>query len=92
LAALSIGLADECLKDADTIDEAVGQYYENPDKYLNGPVPSKPKQVYDPPARTMGLPRHQHHTNAVIEAGNVRARDEVRFALILCGDELTSSS
>jgi hypothetical protein len=97
------------LKNADTIDEAVGQFYENPNKYSQSTVPSTSnpvnhtketkKQVYSPPpyappTRTMGGPQRRLHTNAVIEAGHVRARDEVRFAFTSAnqyGDELTSS-
>ena len=84
------------LKGADTIDEAVNQFYENPDKYSHGPdsTMSKPvthtkdpkMQVHSPPpqypptetrTRLWNIP----HTNAVIEAGNLRARDEVHFTL-----------
>ena len=84
------------LKGADTIDEALNQFYENPNKYSRSPVPSMSNpvnhiketkmQVYSPPpypplANTVSGPRRRPHTNAVIEAGNVRARDEVRFTL-----------
>ena len=84
------------LKGADTIDEAVDQFYENPDKYSDSSVPSMSNpmnptkdtkiQVFSPPlhpppAKTMSGPRRRPHTNAVIEAGNVRARDEVHFTL-----------
>jgi hypothetical protein len=82
------------LKGADTIDEAVNQFYENPDKYsqssatikyspvshtkeTKSPIYSPPP--YAPPAQSMSAARHRPHTNAVIQAGNVRARDEVRF-------------
>jgi hypothetical protein len=40
---------------------------------VNDPPP------YAPPARNMGGARRRPHTNPVIEAGNIRARDEVRF-------------
>jgi hypothetical protein len=84
------------LKGANTIDEAVNHFYENPNKYSDSSVPSMSNLVnptketkiqvyspplYAPPAKTMSGPRRRPHTNAVIEAGNVRARDEVRFTL-----------
>lgn len=80
------------LEGADTIDEAVSQFYENPNKYSHSPVPSMSNpadhaketkmQVYSPPpyappANTVRGARRPVHMNAVIEAGNVRARDEV---------------
>ena len=84
------------LKGADTVEEAVNQFYENPNKYSHSAVPSKSNpmkhppetktQLYSPPAYappanpTVGL-RRRPHTNVVIEAGNVRARDEARFTL-----------
>jgi len=85
------GKAFVFLEGADTINEALNQFYENPNKYLHSPVPSMSNpvnhiketkmQVYSPPpyaplAKTMSGPRRPPHTNAVIEAGNVRARDE----------------
>ena len=39
------------------------------------------KETKMPLAKTMSGPRRRPHTNGVIEAGNVRARDEVRFTL-----------
>lgn len=105
------------LKNASSIDEAVGLFYEDPDKYSKGPaIPTMSKPVapapakdmkkdtyappqgapphhytkdskaqssYDPPAyapprSTAGASRRRPHTNQVIEAGNIRARDEVR--------------
>jgi hypothetical protein len=84
------------LKGADTINEALHQFYENPNKYSHSPVPSMSNPVnhiketktqihasppYAPLAKTMSGPRRRPHTNAVIEAGNVRARDEVRSTL-----------
>jgi hypothetical protein len=84
------------LKGADTINEALNQFYENPNKYSHSPVPSMSNpanhiketkmqvyspQPYAPLAKTMSGPQRRPHTNAVIEAGNVRARDEVRFTL-----------
>jgi hypothetical protein len=86
------------------MEEAVGQFYDNPDKYAQSPVavavavpdptsPSNPKMgpgeaknptysppVYAPPVGAMGATHRRHHSNAVIEAGHVRARDEVGFA------------
>jgi hypothetical protein len=85
------------LKGANTIDEAVGQFYEDPKKYSNISVPAVSKQTsdhpmekktqlyspppYAPPGPTRNPPRLRSHTNVVIEAGNVRAQDEVRFPL-----------
>jgi hypothetical protein len=83
------------LKGADTIDEAVGRFYENPNKYSDSPALSMPNLVnhsketkmhvkspppFAPPSNSVGAWRRPH-TNAVIEAGNVRAQDEVRFTL-----------
>ena len=83
-------------KGADTIDEAVAQFYENPNKYSHSSAPGMPIPVnhskeaktqvdppplYAPPANTMSRSQRRPHTNAVIQAGNVRARDEVRFTL-----------
>ena len=71
------------LKGANTIEEAVGQFYENPNKYSYGVAPSMSKPVVSapPPYAAMSASRHRPYTNAVIEAGHVRARDEVRFTL-----------
>ncbi|RDW71841.1 hypothetical protein BP5796_07875 [Coleophoma crateriformis] len=78
------------LQSADTVEEAVSQFYENPDKYSHIPNPSMSNPVneakntkaqisdlppYASPSNTIGRQRRPH-TNAVIEAGNVRARDE----------------
>lgn len=86
------------LEGANTIEEAVGQYYDNPDKYSHDTVPSMsgpanktkesgtkvdPPPSYAPPATTLGGPRSRPHTNAVIQAGNVRARDEQEMQLAL---------
>lgn len=92
--------ADEKIQGADSVDEAVGQFFENPDKYTAPPAPSSPNAPvanaaknaqsqapayspppYAPPANINGSggPRRRPHTNPVIEAGHVRARDEVRF-------------
>lgn len=90
---------------ANTLEEAVGQFYENPEKYTPSlpptkadPPPSKGGSVsqprdpktqdlppqYAPPTTSPPRQRRQPlkpHTNAVIQAGHVRARDEVRFTL-----------
>jgi hypothetical protein len=86
------------LKGADTINEAVDQYYENPNKYSHASVPPMPNPVndgeeiktqvysppsYPPPAATMSGARRRPHTNVVIEAGNVRARDEQEMQNVL---------
>jgi hypothetical protein len=96
------------MKGADTIDEAVGQFYEDPNKYSHSPVDNAKEtktQIYSPPlnappANSMGgtkayppppyappysssanALRRRPHTNKVIEAANIRARDEVRSIL-----------
>jgi hypothetical protein len=38
---------------------------------------------YSPPANALAHFNRRPHTNPVIEAGHVRARDEVRFTLTL---------
>lgn len=94
------------LKSADTIEEAVSQFYENPNKYSHSPAlgistpvndAKKPGMQVDAPpsyapvAQTMSRAQHSPHTNAIIEAGHVRARDEVRFKFAaLCGGMLIS--
>jgi hypothetical protein len=72
----------------------VAQFYENPDKYSpvqsTKTVAMNDKKVptylplyspppYAPPSNGRNSTRHQTYTNAVIEAANVRARDEVCF-------------
>lgn len=84
LVVLTIRLTDCILKGANTINEAVDQYYENPNRYDHNPVPPKSNPVnqalsppsYPPPATTVSGARRRPHTNVVIEAGHVRARDE----------------
>ncbi|KAG0645420.1 hypothetical protein D0Z07_8539 [Hyphodiscus hymeniophilus] len=89
------GKAFMFLEGAGTLDEAVGHFYEDPDRYSHSPDSGKSKPVdqksvdhttteakppvyapppYNPPTNT--LARRRPHTNAVVEAGNVRARDE----------------
>ena len=85
------------------MEEAVNQYYENPDKYSQPPVPvdskpvkdiqAPPKQVdappmYFPPQNNMNAQRYRPHTNAVINAAAVRARDEVSLCHLKCGHKL----
>jgi hypothetical protein len=83
-------LLTNLLKDANTVEEAVTQFYENPNKYSHSAAPStsipvnlskeaKTAASAPPPYASMRAIRHRPHTNAVIEAGHVRARDEVRF-------------
>ena len=90
------------LKDANTIDEAVGRYYEDPNKYSKsqgGGISNSPKNPeergppvytpysntlsyapsYTPSANATGGTVVRHHTNQVIEAGDIRALDEVSF-------------
>ena len=83
-------------KDASTMEEAVNQYYENPSKYSQTPAPVKsnpvkdakapPKQadappVYFPSPSTASTLSRRPHSNAVIGAGLVRARDEVSLLI-----------
>ena len=82
------------MQGAPTVEEAVGQYYDNPDKYSHSSVSTVPdgeiqaKETrpqaspppYAPPATTARTSQFRPHTNALIEAGNIRARDEVRFS------------
>ena len=80
------------LKGADTVEEAVAQFYENPNKYsdpnvftqsIKGLKKSKAQPASNPASNATGSrtkgPRLPPHTNAVINAGNIRARDEVRI-------------
>lgn len=91
---------------ANSVEEAVNQFYENPDKYsetapaaaavpsmstpvpVTSPSPSDAKEAqapiyspppYAPPPETTTTMQHRPHTNPIIQAGHVRARDEVRF-------------
>jgi hypothetical protein len=80
------------------VDEAVGRFYENPDKYSHNALPSMSNKVndakdtkmqvhspppYTTPAIVKGVPRPLYHTNAVVEAGNTRALDEVRLIITI---------
>jgi hypothetical protein len=84
-------------KGAENMEEAVRQFYDTPDKYsqdllsANSKTANHTKETkmrtdapptYNQSSQAVTRPRHRHHTNAVIEAGLIRARDEVRFALI----------
>jgi hypothetical protein len=92
-------------KGATSVEEAVGQFYDNPDKYSqrnlpDGEIRSKDPQLQVPPqvqvpvsppsyappqaAPVRTTQQYRPHTNAVIEAGNIRARDEVRL-ISSCG-------
>jgi hypothetical protein len=74
-------------KGADSLEQAVNQFYEDPEKYSRPNISSSKEgsktKVFSPshaqPVKTVVGQRHRHHTNAVIEAGHIRARDEVRF-------------
>ncbi|TAQ86452.1 hypothetical protein B7494_g5226 [Chlorociboria aeruginascens] len=86
-----LAVTGSVLKGAKSVEEAVAQFYEDPDKYSHSPV-SKSNPVdhakeakmrndspplYAPPTTPAPITRsHRPHTNAVIEAGHVRARDE----------------
>jgi hypothetical protein len=78
------------------MEEAVNRYYENPNKYseAQAPVASNPVKDNNPPQKQVDAPpvyfpspsimsgqRRRPHTNAVINAGLVRARDEVGLFL-----------
>ncbi|TVY80787.1 hypothetical protein LSUE1_G006735 [Lachnellula suecica] len=94
------GKAFMFLEGADSMDEAVSQFYEDPDKYSKTHLPSMAAPVadakeaktttpayqpppYAPPAQTRNAPRHRPHTNAVIHAAQVRARDEQEMQNLL---------
>lgn len=82
----------DIFKGADTINEAINQFYEQPDTYSHNPVsrmidtvdPTEEAnmQADAPPSyaslvNVVSEPQYPPHTNAVIEAAKVRARDEV---------------
>jgi hypothetical protein len=85
---------------AASIDDAVGQFYENPNKHAQSSAISKSNPVkqdakdnnnttydpppYAPPKNTARAVQRRPHTNAVVEAGHVRARDEVCFVYLEC--------
>jgi hypothetical protein len=74
-------------KKANTLDEAVGQYYDNPDKYSHATTKQdeKPQARYNmplPPVTTNGTARRAH-MNVLIEAENIRARDEQQMQNLL---------
>ena len=96
------GIAFVFLEGANSVDEALNQYFENPNKYSHpvtqtkGSKESRDSHIppasmpssnmpppYTPPVNNVSGSRRRQHTNAVIEAGHVRARDEVRLFLIL---------
>lgn len=97
LANLRSALLMGVLKGADSIEQAVSQFYEDPDKYTHdipAPSMSKPTQSskdaqsqayspppYAPPTNRGSGAQVRPHTNTVTEAAHVRARDEVRFQL-----------
>lgn len=72
------------LKDADSVNQAVDQYYENPDKYTQSPAPPVYKPETKPATkweknleiRTVSAAQRPPHTNPVIEAARLRARGE----------------
>jgi hypothetical protein len=82
-----------CVKNANSLEDAVQQFYENPDKYLANTLSSKSEPGTNAKGTTTALlppqgpPSRQWyppHTNIVSEAGHIRAQDEVRcsFAMI----------
>ena len=75
-------------KGAKNVEEAVQQFYEEPNKYDT--ISDQPKLVNDgkgdksgkmplPPQATISGHMYRPHTNAVIEAGHIRAQDEVCY-------------
>jgi hypothetical protein len=94
LHSLTITLTKISVKGADTLDDAVGQYFENPNKYSQSSISSMSKSVNDTKVtKSRDYPPSSHavsavkngtqykvHTNAVIHAGNIRAQDEVCFS------------
>ncbi|PWY92280.1 hypothetical protein BO70DRAFT_357412 [Aspergillus heteromorphus CBS 117.55] len=87
------------LKAADNIDDALTQYYENPNKYSHGLFPSEdspqistqetwtsaplPPPSYHEVFSIQNNLPVQTHTNKVIEAANVRAQDEQQMQNML---------
>ncbi|KAJ5690348.1 hypothetical protein N7462_004740 [Penicillium macrosclerotiorum] len=75
------GTAFMFLENANTLNEAVDRFYENPDRYSHTSVknndlkPQKPGIAPVPPATMNSAPRRPH-MNALIQAELVRARDE----------------
>lgn len=98
LAVPTIQRTDCILKGANSVNDAVDQYYENPAKYTHSQGVSKSDPVkhtreakmpaysppsYPPPNATMSAARHRPHTNQVTEAGHIRARDEQEMQITL---------
>ncbi|KAF2667062.1 hypothetical protein BT63DRAFT_328406 [Microthyrium microscopicum] len=91
--------ASRFLEGSNTLDEAVSEYLENPNKYSQASAPSynqpksmglsskeKQKPNHPPPAYasvTRSAPGHLTHTNEVIQAGHVRAQDEQQMQMLL---------
>lgn len=80
-------------KEASSLDEAINQFYENPNRYPNNAVAGRPDPrvqsdvtdaqalppSYDSHISSVHRAEHAPHKNIVTEAGDVRARDEVRL-------------
>ncbi|GLA20865.1 hypothetical protein AnigIFM62618_009839 [Aspergillus niger] len=81
------------LQEASSLDEAINQFYENPNRYPNNAVAGRPDPrvqsdvtdaqalppSYDSHISSVHRAEHAPHKNIVTEAGDVRARDEVRL-------------
>ncbi|GKZ55815.1 hypothetical protein AnigIFM49718_000981 [Aspergillus niger] len=81
------------LQGASSLDEAINQFYENPNRYPNNAVAGRPDPrvqsdvtdaqalppSYDSHISSVHRAEHAPHKNIVTEAGDVRARDEVRL-------------
>ncbi|KAJ5385799.1 hypothetical protein N7509_008340 [Penicillium cosmopolitanum] len=81
------GIALKFLEKANTLDEAVGQYYDNPDKYSHASTKQDENSQarYNmplPPMTTNGTARRAH-MNVLTEAENIRARDEQQMQNLL---------
>ncbi|TVY27212.1 hypothetical protein LHYA1_G004663 [Lachnellula hyalina] len=101
------GKAFVFLEGSNSVEEAVTQFYENPDKYsesaaavssmssMSTPMASasdakeaktpiySPPPYAPPPETTRTMQQHRPHTNPVIQAGHVRARDEQEMQNLL---------
>ncbi|GKZ82031.1 hypothetical protein AnigIFM56816_006561 [Aspergillus niger] len=78
------------LQEASSLDEAINQFYENPNRYPNNAVAGRPDPrvqsdvtdaqalppSYDSHISSVHRAEHAPHKNIVTEAGDVRARDE----------------
>lgn len=75
-------------KQANSAKDSSEQHNDTKDRGL----PAYAPPAYPPPSQSASMALHRPHTNAVIEAGHARARDEVRLLLILYTTLPTSPS